>query len=279
MNTTMTTLAFQGVEIKPLHRDHQTWFRLPQIETALGYKSEGKSLARVFARHADEFTKSMTRVLKLKTAGGMQPVRIFSLRGAHLLAMFARTDVAKAFRAWVLDLIDAEIKREVPAAPALIASAQVVALGDIIKRRIAERVAAIPDPMNRAAAMRAAIKNAADAVEAKFQICDVQKLRADQFEAARDFFASMPVTWELMGDEAEKYSRRQLVITHEHGTKVIDATESSLVRKDHLNALYRDFKVLSEAMREMSRRMLVCFGEINANDLDTPLRAQLGAMV
>ena len=32
--------------------------------------------------------------------------RIFSLRGCHLLAMFARTPVAKQFRHWVLDVLD-----------------------------------------------------------------------------------------------------------------------------------------------------------------------------
>ncbi|GJC32652.1 hypothetical protein KAM398_26550 [Acinetobacter sp. KAM398] len=36
-------------------------------------------------------------------------VRIFSLRGCHLIAMFARTDVAKAFRKWVLDVLDKEV--------------------------------------------------------------------------------------------------------------------------------------------------------------------------
>ncbi|MDR5615566.1 MAG: hypothetical protein RAM38_15530, partial [Arsenophonus sp.] len=34
------------------------------------------------------------------------PVRIFSLRGAHLIAMFARTHIAKEFRKWVLDILD-----------------------------------------------------------------------------------------------------------------------------------------------------------------------------
>ena len=33
-------------------------------------------------------------------------VRIFSLRGCHLLAMFARTPIAKQFRRWVLDVLD-----------------------------------------------------------------------------------------------------------------------------------------------------------------------------
>lgn len=35
-------------------------------------------------------------------------VRIFSLRGCHLVAMFARTAVAKEFRKWVLDVLDKE---------------------------------------------------------------------------------------------------------------------------------------------------------------------------
>ena len=33
--------------------------------------------------------------------------RIFSARGCHLIGMFARTDRAKAFRKWVLDVLDA----------------------------------------------------------------------------------------------------------------------------------------------------------------------------
>ena len=37
-------------------------------------------------------------------------VRVFSLRGAHLIAMFARTPVAKEFRRWVLDILDREVQ-------------------------------------------------------------------------------------------------------------------------------------------------------------------------
>ena len=111
MNTTMTALAFQGASLKPLSRAGQIWLRMSEIEQALGYAQKGSALAKVFLKHADEFTDSMTRVVKLATAGGKQSVRIFSLRGAHLLAMFARTDVAKAFRVWVLNILDAEVAR------------------------------------------------------------------------------------------------------------------------------------------------------------------------
>lgn len=37
-------------------------------------------------------------------------LRIFSLRGCHLIAMFARTPVAKEFRKWVLDILDREVQ-------------------------------------------------------------------------------------------------------------------------------------------------------------------------
>lgn len=57
----------------------------------------------------------MTEVLNLTTSGNYQKeVRIFSLRGAHLIAMFARTPVAKAFRKWVLDILDNEVKEPTP---------------------------------------------------------------------------------------------------------------------------------------------------------------------
>lgn len=113
MNTITTTLTFQDVAIKPMMRAGQTWLQISEIEQALGYASKGRALAKVYAAHADEFTETMTRVLKLATAGGKQAVRVFSLRGAHLLAMFSRTDVAKAFRVWVLNILDAEVAKPV----------------------------------------------------------------------------------------------------------------------------------------------------------------------
>ena len=51
----------------------------------------------------------MTQVIELPTAGGKQQVRVFSLRGCHLLGMLARTKVAKEFRHWVLDVLEKEV--------------------------------------------------------------------------------------------------------------------------------------------------------------------------
>jgi len=72
----------------------------------LGYANPRQKIHDIYRRNSDEFTDTMTAVIDLPTAQGNQKVRVFSLRGAHLIAMFARTPKAKAFRRWVLDLID-----------------------------------------------------------------------------------------------------------------------------------------------------------------------------
>lgn len=105
------TLNFQGTVVKPVVRDNEVWLRISQIEDMLGYATKGAALMKLFTSHADEFTASMTRLMKLSTPGGKQTLRVFSLRGAHLLAMFARTPVAKLFRKWVLDILDAEVAK------------------------------------------------------------------------------------------------------------------------------------------------------------------------
>lgn len=102
-----SALVFQSTAFDVVDRSGQPWLRVQQIAVALGYK-RADILQQVHAAHSEEFTDSMTAVVKLPTAGGEQDVRIFSLRGAHLLGMFARTAKAAEFRRWVLDILDRE---------------------------------------------------------------------------------------------------------------------------------------------------------------------------
>ena len=114
----MQALAFQNTHFDIVDLNGQPWLRLPQVGVALGYANPYK-VQQVYDRNADEFTGDMTAVVDLDTAGGRQQVRIFSLRGAHLLAMFARTEVAKEFRRWVLDVLDGlSAQDSAPAGPA-----------------------------------------------------------------------------------------------------------------------------------------------------------------
>lgn len=83
----------------------QPWFKSSELARALGYSSE-KAVANIYRRNEDEFSNDMSVVINSSTTGIPVMTRIFSLRGCHLLAMFARTPVAKAFRKWVLDVIE-----------------------------------------------------------------------------------------------------------------------------------------------------------------------------
>lgn len=107
------SLVFHDTQFEIVDHNGQPWLRLPQIGAALGYANPYK-VQQVYDRSADEFTDQMTALVELHTAGGKQQVRIFSLRGAHLLAMLSRTKVAKEFRRWVLDILEG-----ITAAPAL----------------------------------------------------------------------------------------------------------------------------------------------------------------
>ena len=102
----MNALIFQNTTFNIIDRDNQVWLRVHQIGEALGYKNPDRSLTNLYNANAEEFTDSMTALVELDTEGGKQQVRIFSLRGCHLLGMLSKTKIAKEFRVWVLDVLD-----------------------------------------------------------------------------------------------------------------------------------------------------------------------------
>lgn len=103
-----TALTFQTTQFDVIERNKQLWLAASDIASALGY-ANSNSISRIYRRNSDEFTNGMTEEVKLALSGNYQKtVRIFSLRGAHLIAMFARTSIAKQFRKWVLDILDKE---------------------------------------------------------------------------------------------------------------------------------------------------------------------------
>ncbi|SUW64323.1 BRO family, N-terminal domain [Buttiauxella agrestis] len=105
---TNNSLEFQNTNFAYMEMGGQTWLLAAEVGQALGY-ADDKAIHRIFNRHADEFTQQMTGVVKVTTPGGMQDARMFSLRSAHLIDMFARTPKAKEFRRWVLDILDREV--------------------------------------------------------------------------------------------------------------------------------------------------------------------------
>lgn len=116
-------LVFNDIRFDVIDRNGQPWIQSGQLASALGYKDEG-SVRKIYARNSDEFTPAMSVTVNLTRTGGIPTeTRIFSLRGCHLLAMFARTPIAKAFRVWVLDVLErlngcqAEKRKAIPSSP------------------------------------------------------------------------------------------------------------------------------------------------------------------
>ena len=102
------SLCFNDFTFSPITRGNQPWIRATELARVLGYGRENQ-VSRLYRNNADEFTPDMTQLVEITAQpqnGAEGRARIFSLRGCHLLAMFARTPVAKAFRKWVLDVIE-----------------------------------------------------------------------------------------------------------------------------------------------------------------------------
>jgi prophage antirepressor-like protein len=123
-------LTFNGVTLSPISHKNQIWLTSIELAKSLGYADE-KSVSRIFTRNKDEFSGNMTTLFQggqidhLGESKGVQNgTRIFSLRGCHLISMFAKTAIAKQFRVWVLDVLDKEVSepkpyalRELPVSP------------------------------------------------------------------------------------------------------------------------------------------------------------------
>ncbi len=107
-------LTFQNFTFSPIVENGQVWLTSTEIAHVLGY-SRTDNVSKLYARNADEFTDSMTMTVNM-TFNGInnslrnKTVRVYSLRGAHLIAMFSNTPVAKEFRKWVLDILDREVE-------------------------------------------------------------------------------------------------------------------------------------------------------------------------
>lgn len=105
-------LAFHSTVFTPVVHNKQVWLTASELAKALEYK-KADAVTQLYSRNSDEFSDAMTTTLKLrvvrKTGDVDMMVRCFSLRGAHLVAMFADTQVAKEFRRWALDVMDKEV--------------------------------------------------------------------------------------------------------------------------------------------------------------------------
>lgn len=184
------SLCFQSVEFDVIPQNSQPWVRGYQIGTALGYgENADVSIRKLYTRHAEEFTPAMTAVVTLPTEGGPQETRIFSLRGCHLLAMFARTPVAKAFRRWVLDVIEQYGDRVPVAHPVTLNDAPISPEQRAeLKLIVDSKAGMVPK-----AVQRRAYKEIWTRFNRHFHIAEYKQLPYSRMDEARDFLLSMQV--------------------------------------------------------------------------------------
>lgn len=181
-------LCFNEFTFSPVTRDNQPWFKSSELARALGYSSE-KAVANIYRRNEDEFSNDMSVVINSSTTGIPVMTRIFSLRGCHLLAMFARTPVAKAFRKWVLDVIEQYGDRVPVAEPVtlndeLISAAERAELKLIVDAKLSTYPAAV---QGKARAEIWAKFNR------HFRIAEYKQLPARLMPEAREFLLSVRV--------------------------------------------------------------------------------------
>ena len=193
----MTTfLCFNDFTFSPVTRDNQPWFKSSEIARALGYKRED-FLSKLYRKNADEFTPDMTQVVENRAErrngvpGNLSDgrVRIFSLRGCYALAMFARTPVAKAFRRWVLDVIEqygdrVPVEQPVTLNDELISAAERAELKLIVDAKLSTYPAAV---QGKARAEIWAKHNR------HFRIAEYSQLPARLMPEAREFLLSVRV--------------------------------------------------------------------------------------
>lgn len=184
-------LCFNNFTFSPVTRDNQPWFKSSELARALGYANDNY-VTRLYHRNEDEFSSDMTQLIENSAEiqfGSEGRSRIFSLRGCHLLAMFARTPVAKAFRKWVLDVIEQYGDRVPVAEPVtlndeLISAAERAELKLIVDAKLSTYPAAV---QGKARAEIWAKHNR------HFRIAEYSQLPARLMPEAREFLLSVRV--------------------------------------------------------------------------------------
>ncbi len=131
---TSLSLCFRDTTLDVIMHDQKPWISSRQLGQVLGYARED-AVNKVFERKADEFSSGMTRNVKMTLQGQTREIRVFSLRGCHLVAMFAKTPVAKEFRKWVLDVLEKEVLQQQIDTRVKINAEQQAILKEIVDRR------------------------------------------------------------------------------------------------------------------------------------------------
>ncbi len=131
-------VKFQDKEIELVNIDGKAYMRSSDVARALEY-DRADYVSRIYDRNSDEFTPDMSFTVNLTVKGygngiSKRPVRVFSIRGCHLIAMLANTPIAKAFRSWCLDVLEGKILLPFSNSQLPVPALDAKAIGGIVKK-------------------------------------------------------------------------------------------------------------------------------------------------
>ncbi len=231
----MSNLTFNNTELTVISQNNQFCLTSTSLAQALGYK-DAKSISRIYQRNSDEFTSSMTRVVKLTTSNKNNELehiqaRIFSLRGCHLIAMFSRTKVAKEFRKWVLDLLDRQVNTHT-------------------LKINAEQQQIIKDLINQVAAQTGLThRSLYPRLHNKFKIPRYQELPAARFDEAVQYLkAKLPKPQMFYGLDEGRY----LLHVKDGSTVIRDISDKCIVDRCFVHALRQNLNLVGQQMKWLS---------------------------
>lgn len=275
MNTTTapTVFQFHTHEVRTIVKAGEPWFVASDVAKALDYRD-----AEVAARHLDDDEKavhpigvpSKKGVISNDTLGGGQKMTVINESGLYALVLRSRKPEARKFAKWVTsEVLPAIRKTGSYSLPFVVNPAD--KLTEEQQNYLREMIRTGAEKLEKEKWGVASIKQWA-ALKAHFKT-GYREIPQSEFSEAVSIIARFQADWEL--EDEPKPERRQLLVERDGVTMVIDASDKSLVRADHVHALRRDFKAMQDAMVEISHRMRICFGDINASDLIEPLTVNL----
>lgn len=99
-------IKFQDQNIEIITVNGESYLNGNQIGSCLELAFPAKAVAKIYRKHKKEFMPEMSIAVEMPTTTGNKLTRLYSLRGAALIAMYAQTPVAAQFRAFILDVLE-----------------------------------------------------------------------------------------------------------------------------------------------------------------------------
>ncbi|EHE4123969.1 hypothetical protein JM314_002743 [Salmonella enterica subsp. enterica serovar Bareilly] len=250
-------LVFKTHTLEAVEHEGKSWFTAATLAVALEY-SRGDKVTQIYNRNVAEFTPQMSLNLNLRVSGkinGLQhkTVRVFSLRGAHLIAMFASTPVAKEFRRWLLDLIEEEAKRQQQALPA--------PTGTPIQ--LPRGIYCYPNNRNP---YQAYVR-----LEGKKTFVGSFRTLKEALDAQADFIEKAAHKTPLTAVPALAPGRYRCIVRPDGQMQFSNIEDKTLIDATAIRRLRRDMRYAMTVVMELHNRLRIVDGEENASRLDTPL--------